>query len=74
MKILNQQYQDKNTILQQRYEEIINEMNSFKTNLSKKIQIFEESKEDLMREVNDLESIRKDKRTWVTELEAKEKI
>ena len=48
-------------------------MNTFKTSLCKKIQIFEESKEDLLREVNDLENIRKDKRTWVSEIEAREK-
>jgi len=41
--------------------------------LSKKIQVFEESKEDLMREVNDLENIRKDKKTWVAEIEGREK-
>jgi len=48
-------------------------MNTFKTSLSKKIQVFEESKEDLMREVNDLENIRKDKKTWVSEIEARDK-
>ena len=48
-------------------------MNTFKENLGKKIQVFEESKEDLLREVADLENIRKDKRTWVAEIEAREK-
>ena len=48
-------------------------MSSFQKSLSKKIQVFEESKEDLMREVNDLENIRKDKKTWVTEIEGREK-
>lgn len=48
-------------------------MSAFKNSLCKKIQVFEESKEDLLREVNDLENIRKDKRTWMAELEAREK-
>lgn len=73
MKVLNQQYVDKNSLMQQRYEEIILEMNTFKESLGKKIQVFEESKEDLLREVADLENIRKDKRTWISELEAREK-
>ena len=73
MKVLNQQYVDKTSLMQQRYEEIILEMNTFKESLGKKIQVFEESKEDLLREVADLENIRKDKRTWISELEAREK-
>ena len=48
-------------------------MSTFSKSLSKKIQVFEESKEDLMREVNDLENIRKDKKTWVAEIEGREK-
>ena len=56
MKVLNKRFTDKNTVLQERYEDIILEMNNFKNNLSKKIQVFEENKEDLLREVNDLET------------------
>lgn len=73
MQVLNKQYHDKNNALQQKYEDIITEMNVFKNSLCKKIQIFEECKEDLLREVNDLETQRKDKRSWVAEIELREK-
>lgn len=37
MKVLNQRFTDKNTLLQEKYEDIILEMNNFKNNLCKKI-------------------------------------
>ena len=63
---------EKHSVLQERYEDILNEMNNFRVNLTKKIQVFEETKDDLIKEANDLETITKDKRTWVAEIEARE--
>ena len=62
----------KRSVLQERIEDILSEMTTFKTNLTKKIQIFEETKDDLIKEANDLETITKDKKTWVAEIQAKE--
>ena len=63
---------EKHSVLQERYEDILNEMNNFRVNLTKKIQVFEETKDDLIKEANDLETITKDKRTWVAEIEVRE--
>ena len=59
--------------LYETYEQIMKEMTTFKDSLSSKIELFEGRKDDILKQVTELETQHKEKKTWIEELDKKEK-
>ena len=61
-----------NSTLAKSYDEIIDEMESFKEGLSRKIKKFSENRRSLLMEIQKLDKLKQEKESYITGLEGRE--